>query len=412
MKFLLDFLQHQVDTDRMLESARSADRPCAVLAPIVPIRFDEADSWFGGKPKLPKDMRWPEHKGVPLHFACQINLSQLPAGIWSGAGPRDGWLAVFFHPVGNAAQVLHVRGEIEERDGPGQMAAEWARTYASQAKATDFLPRWPVRIEVGRRARAIDTVSRRPSESAWQGIKPDLANTAIHPFDTKTLVVLLDSLEEFFLGQMKQMCRFPAMKKLREKDLQWMHETKALSFQSLEEFYKVESILGSSRYRFDLQQVAAQLPKIAALSTYEFNYLKDDDDGYCCLEYRSSRLCELPDISRSPPIWWSWYTSQLYWHGVNAYTQDPASLHPPLRELLERIWFGETLGHHGAMGHAPAGHIYTPHGPETDTEVLLELPTSRMQGWIWGDVYSIVLLIKRKALSQGNFADVAVDITN
>ncbi|MBR1149114.1 DUF1963 domain-containing protein [Bradyrhizobium sp. JYMT SZCCT0428] len=91
---------------------------------------------------------------------------------------------------------------------------------------------------------------------------------------------------------------------------------------------------------------------------------------------------------------------------------DPASLHPALRELMERIWLHETLGHHGAMGHGPAGHIYTPHGPETDTEVLLELPTSSMQGWIWGDVYSIVLLIKRKALSQGNFADIAIDITN
>ena len=29
-------------------------------------------------------------------------------------------------------------------------------------------------------------------------------------------------------------------------------------------------------------------------------------------------------------------------------------------------------------------HIYTPHSPETDTEVLLKLPTSGMQGSIWG----------------------------
>ncbi|MBR1210156.1 DUF1963 domain-containing protein [Bradyrhizobium sp. JYMT SZCCT0180] len=412
MNLLLNFLQNQADTEKMRERAHSADRPCALLTPIVPIRFDEADSWFGGKPRLPKGISWPEQKGVPLHFACQINLSQLPAGIWSGAGPRDGWLAVFVHPVGNAAEVLHIRGDIEERDGPGQMGAEWARTYASHAKETDLLPRWPVRIDEGRHARSIDTVSRRPSEAAWKDVKPDLANPALHPFDPKTLVVLLDSLEEFFIGQLKQICRFPAMKKLRENDLQWMDETKALAFQSLEEFYKVEAILVSSRYRFDLKEVAAQLSKIAGLPTYEFNYLKDDEDGYCCLEYRSSRLCELPDISRSLPIWWSWYTSLLYWHGINAYTKDPASLHPALRELMERIWLGETLGHHGAMGHAPAGHLYTPHGPETDTEVLLELPTSSMQGWIWGDVYSIVLLIKRKALSQGNFADIAIDITN
>ncbi|MBR1149115.1 DUF1963 domain-containing protein [Bradyrhizobium sp. JYMT SZCCT0428] len=256
MNLLLDFLQNEADTEKMLERARSADRPCALLTPVVPIRFDEADSWFGGKPKLPKDIPWPERKGVPLHFACQINLSQLPAGIWSGAGPRDGWLAVFVHPVGNAAEVLHIRGDIEERDGPGQMAAEWARTYASHAKETDLLPRWPVRIDEGRHARSIDTVSRRPSEAAWKDVKPDLANPALHPFDPKTLVVLLDSLEEFFIGQLKQICRFPAMKKLRENDLQWMDETKALAFQSLEEFYKVEAILVSSRYRFDLKEVA------------------------------------------------------------------------------------------------------------------------------------------------------------
>jgi hypothetical protein len=396
----------------MRERALSADRPCAILAPIVPIHFDEEDSWFGGKPRLPKDISWPEHNGISLRFVCQINLSHLPAGIWSGAGPREGWLAVFYHPEINAAKVLHVRGEIEERDGPGQMAAQWARTWASHAKETDFLPRWPVRIDEGRHPRSIDTVSRNAAATAWKDVKPDLANSAIHPFDAKTLDVLLDSLEEFFIGQVKHMCRFPALKKLRENDLQWMGEAKASAFQSLENFYKIESVLARSRYRFDLQQVAAQLPKLADLSTYEFNYLKDDDDGYCCLEYRRSALCELPVTSRSLPAWWDRYTSLLYWHGINAYTKDPASLHPALRELMEQIWLHETQGHHGAMGHAPAGHIYTPHGPETDTEVLLELPTSRMQGWIWGDVYSMVLLIKRKALSQGNFADIAVDITN
>jgi hypothetical protein len=391
---------------------RHEDRPRAILTPIVPIRFDEADSWFGGKPRLPKDIAWPEHKGIPLRFACQINLSRLPAGIWSGAGPRDGWLAVFFHPERNAAEVFHVRGEVEERDGPGQMAADWARTYASETAGTDFLPRWPVKIDELRDAYATGSVDIRFAVYAGKDEKPDLANPALHPFDTKTLGVLLDGLEEFFIRQVKDMCRFPPMKKVREDDLQWMLEAKALAFQSLEDFYKVEGILAPGRYRFDPEKVASQLPKIANLATYEFNYLKDDGDGYCCLEHRRSSLCELPVISRSRPLWWERYTSSLYWLGVNAYTKDPASLHPALRERMEGIWLHETQGFHGAMGHGPAGHIYTPHGPETDTEVLLELPTSRMQGWIWGDAYSIVLLIKRKPLSQGNFADIAVDITN
>ena len=398
MKALWDFLRYQAETEEMQQQARSADRPCAVLTPIVPIRFDAADSWFGGKPRLPKDMPWPEQKGIKLHFACQLNLSRLPAGLWSGAGPRDGWLAVFYHPELNRAEVRHVKGEAEERDGPGQMAAEWARTYAYYAAKTDFLPRWPVAIREARQAYPTDPVNIKYAVYAGEDEKPDLANPAIHPFDTKTLGVLLDGLEEFFIRQVKDMCRFPAMKKLRDDDLEWMREAKASAFQSLEAFYKVEGML-RSRSRFDPEMVAAQLPKIGALPTYEFTYLRDDDEGYCCLEHRRSSLCESPAISKSLPLWWSGYTSRLYWQSVHAYTKDPAGLPPALRERMERIWRHETQGFHGAMGHAPAGHIYTPHGPETGTEVLLELPTSRMQGWIWGDAYSTVLLIKRKTLS-------------
>jgi hypothetical protein len=411
MKLLRDFLRHEADTDKMRERALGADRPYAILTPIIPIRFDEADSWFGGKPRLPKDISWPEDKGIPLRFVCQLNLSRLPAEIWSGAGPRDGWLVVFVHPEKNAAAVLHVRGEIEEREGPGQMAAQWASTYIPYAAKTDFLPHWPVSIDEGRHA-STEAVNIGHRASGSKDEKPDLANPAIHPFDTKTLGVLLDRLEEFFIRQVKDMCRFPAMKKVRDDDLQWILEAKALAFQSLDNFYRADGILAPARFQFDPEKVASELRKIANLPTYEFKYLKNDDDGYCCLEYRHTSLCELPVISSITPMWWEQYTSRLYWSCINAYTKDPTALHRALRERMEQIWLHETQGFHGAMGHAPAGHIYTPHGPETDTEVLLELPTSRMQGWIWGDVHSIVLLIKRKALLQGDFADVSVDITN
>src|ERR1700709_2714130 len=106
---------------------------------------------------------------------------------------------------------------------------------------------------------------------------------------------------------MKDMCRFPAMKKLREHDLQWMLEAKARAFRSLEEFYKVEANLASSRYGFDLKQVALLLPKIARLSTYEFEYARDDEEGYCCLQLRQTSLCELPVIASSRPMWWERY---------------------------------------------------------------------------------------------------------
>lgn len=404
------FVRHQNDTHEMQRKARSADRASAILTPIVPIRSTEMDSWFGGKPKLPKDVAWPEKNGKSLCFACQINLASLPMGVWSGIGLREGWLAVFLHPETAEAAVLHVRGEVEERDGPGQMSAQWARTYAPYAaeSKTYFLPRWPVKIEEGRPRSA--SASNRAA--IWKDVKPDLANAEIHPFDTASLSTLLDNVEEFLVGQLKHLCRRPAMKKLREKDLEWNQETKAIAFQSLEDFYKVEGLLARSRYRFDHENVAALLPTIANLPIYEENYLKDDDEGYCVLEYRHSSLNELPTLSPVSPMWWERYTSKLYWLCINAYTKDPNVLHPAMRERMEQMWGQDAKGFHGAMGHAPRGHIYTPHGPDTDTEVLLELPTSQMQGWIWGDTYSIVLTIKRQALARGDFSEIERDITN
>ena len=62
--------------------------------------------------------------------------------------------------------------------------------------------------------------------------------------------------------------------------------------------------------------------------------------------------------------------------------------------------------------HVPTGHIYSPFGPGSPNEVLLELPTSTLAGWTWGDSYSIVFIIKRADLASGNFDNVVFDITN
>lgn len=64
------------------------------------------------------------------------------------------------------------------------------------------------------------------------------------------------------------------------------------------------------------------------------------------------------------------------------------------------------------MSHPPKGFIYTPYGPSSPNEVLLELPTSDLLGWIWGDAYSVVLIIARNDLANGKFDNIIVDITN
>ena len=66
-------------------------------------------SWLGGNPRLPDPFVWPEGDGKPFQFVAQIDCSELPEGLWHGAGPRRGWLAFFVGArKGNiAAQVVH-----------------------------------------------------------------------------------------------------------------------------------------------------------------------------------------------------------------------------------------------------------------------------------------------------------------
>jgi hypothetical protein len=43
---------------------------------------------------------------------------------------------------------------------------------------------------------------------------------------------------------------------------------------------------------------------------------------------------------------------------------------------------------------------------------LLQLPTSRLMNWIWGDTYDLVLTIDKADLDRGDFGRVKVQITN
>ena len=95
-----------------------------------------------------------------------------------------------------------------------------------------------------------------------------------------------------------------------------------------------------------------------------------------------------------------------------AYLENPAALPGPLRARLERDWGYAALHERAILGRAPEGFIYTPHGPDTPNEVLLELPSSSLVGWSWGDNYSLVVLIARDDLKRGDFSRLLFDITN
>ena len=95
---------------------RATARPAIFLRRAsLPVPLDHpARSYFGGLPRLPPELAWPE-KGDPLTFLAQIDLAELPP-IDASPLPRTGTLYFFSNansdsPEGDDGQVLYYAGD-------------------------------------------------------------------------------------------------------------------------------------------------------------------------------------------------------------------------------------------------------------------------------------------------------------
>lgn len=62
------------------------------------------------------------------------------------------------------------------------------------------------------------------------------------------------------------------------------------------------------------------------------------------------------------------------------------------------------------IGHVPFRYV---HEFDLDSDVtLLELPSSALAGWIFGDVDDLVLTIKKTDLAVGRFDSLKVQVSN
>lgn len=414
---LRGIVENETATAAMQADARNSGEPCALLTPVVPLPAQRSAGWFGGMPRLPAGIAWPEIEGEPLRFLCQIDLSALPANIWSGLGPRRGWLAVFLHPEKLTPKVLHLDGELKRREGPGQTDAVWfwPRAYDRERPPLQaHSPEWPIAI--------VEHVGPLPPPAGWRKGKapgfpdprdaecPDLSDPAFHPFNEATLSALLECVRKQ-LTERKARTEGLLRKKCRADDRTELERLQLEASRAMERFSHIEDALLPFTNAFRLAPAQGLLAQLSALPSCDILYPKDDEEGYAVIASSTRTLCEKPDPRAGG--WWYWsYADRLYRHAVYARTSTPEDLHPELRRRMETIWQFEALHERGAMGHAPLGHLYTPHGPATRNAVLLELPTSSMVGWAWGDMYSLVLFIAHEDLSRGDFSKVIFDITN
>jgi hypothetical protein len=121
-------------------------------------------------------------------------------------------------------------------------------------------------------------------------------------------------------------------------------------------------------------------------------------------------MVQAPEIGQ--PHWTSEYDAIRYKLAALGYSRDPASLPDTVRSYFEARWKNDRNYEIASMGGLPHGWSYDML-ENVDTRVmLLELPTSKMFGWQWGDVNNVVLSLPVDALRRNIYRDVRCDITN
>jgi uncharacterized protein YwqG len=86
-------LEDARDIERHLDYLNMLRIPALALSPST----EQSMSRIGGLPSLPENVPWPEWKGIPLAFLCQLDLSEIPEGFDRSGLPPSGMLYFFYN---------------------------------------------------------------------------------------------------------------------------------------------------------------------------------------------------------------------------------------------------------------------------------------------------------------------------
>ena len=391
------------------EAARKDTGTSVILKPIVrpgPI----AAGWFGGEPMLPPNANWPEIDGVPLCFLAQIDLAKLPTRIWSGLGPRDGSLVFFNHPGRCAAKVLFVKGDLAPRSADVPFPEFMASRDHGASDSYPYFNRFPVTAteHAGRMPEPVGWIPGQskdfPPPFGGDTEKLDWALPQHRPFDAASLDILINCMA----GAIDMRVKHCAI--LLDHGLEDVARHKVLSIQGDANKTReaLDAIVRDARQQpFDTETLAVFFRQTAQLPLNSYKLVPSNGNKITDIEPVPMSLSD-PEGSE----WGRSYLAGLDRYLFDCLVQEPDRLPAQHRDRIEQICEFRAAHGSGGMSHAPRGFIYTPHGPESANEVLLELPSSNLTGWVWGGFYSAVFLIDREALKRGDFSTIEVDITN
>ena len=450
---MLSSMVAQVEQEADMIAARGSEPVVVRLAPQIPPRDgDHRSSWLGGRPRLPVGTAWPNILDEPANFLVQIDCAALPADLWEFKGPRIGWLAFFIHPREYRLHVLHVAALGDPLDPPHPLTDPdgWFSPHGGirhgelMPFAVPAFPEWPVDL-VAVHAGSDDPRHESDADNGMgyrlylEGY--DIAEPRHHPFDWPTMlamVAILESQIEVFwkdlgdapnplhaqLGSVDQMLADwdgapddPDIQKLGHRR-QALVELIAASDQARvanrEARARVEEIIAivresANQDAFSPVDAAAVMTGLQQIQWMKV-LRKADPEGRPGAELIETLTLPVTQHHRDAALWVHKYHSIWFDRAKHAYVADPATLSPDGRAFFE-VYARELAAREMAgIGHVPFNYVHD--FDESDDIMLLELPTSGLMSWMFGDVDNLVVTMRKPDLVAGDFEKLIVQASN
>jgi hypothetical protein len=422
------------------------------LAAQIPIRDQPAPrSWLGGRPRLPATMPWPEIEGTPCDFIAQIALADLPADLWHGLGPREGWLALFLHPTSYRGHLLQIPELGPARDTPNPPAEKdgWYSPYGGRSGLDDVrqrqqrymlraLPQWPMDVVVIPAGETGEEEGSRDDNLSHALYRKgfDVADPAYHPFDWPGMMALVDcalAALEFRYGQetpspnmleqqlagleARLAAGAPAAEAGKQPEPYTSEKIAEIerSAAALRELIPVTSEAGrrglsalaavrqiatevheqAERLPFTPQRAEALLTRLQAIHWMHVHRLTTS-------QFETRVLPITVHHPDAPLFAWDYHVL-LFDMARHAYCRDIAGLPVATRALYEPLWRDLGMKSAPQLGGFPRSHVRA-FSPDVDV-IALELPSNDLMGWMFGDVDSLVLMMTQDQIATSRFAE-------
>jgi hypothetical protein len=444
----------QLEHEARMAQGRGKEAVSVRLVPQVPIRNETAAGWLGGGARLPAGLTWPELGGVPLQLLAQVECAALPAGLWGGLGPRYGWLTIFIEPVTYKLQATHFTEVGQLTSAPALPPDAAIVGYEMLARPGEVgliraIPHWPVDVVAVFDGKDDPRREGRPTSTKTRyEQRHDISAPGLMPFDWPTAQTMMDMViagvaraipakaaphlepealakaeiriakataggatRDAILDQRTSLDDLRAMAGVRDHELQ-----KGPAILQALQGLKARVDATAAETAFSVAAIAPVLAELHGMRWMHKSVPPFYRDGRKLTSQErfdeGVQLLSLPLTTHDPAshLWVYGFETYRRDRAKHAYARDPQSLPAEVRADCEEIWRDMAAHEMAGMGHVPWGYVHE--FDERHDVTLLELPSSSLMNWMFGDVESLVITMTKADLAAGAFDRVKMQISN